>query len=448
MSVELIAILALVAIFAVATVVPINMGALGFVAAFVIGTIALDLTVDELVGGVEGTDATGFPSELVITLIGVTYLFAIARNNGSVDLIVRTAVRAVGGRVAAVPWVMFAVTGLLTAIGALGPAAVAIIAPIALGLATRYRISPLLMGMMVVHGAQAGGFSPISVYGVTVNTISAESGIVTAPIILFLASLLFNAAIGVLLSLWLGRDLFSRTVDADEDASRGSSAPAGGSSSEPDGTGTRTESRTASGPVTLQQATTLIGLLAVIVLALALELDIGFMAITLAVILALMSPTAHKAAVNQISWSTVLLIAGVLTFVSVLQAAGSVDYVGDGIASLGIPLLAALLLCYLGGVVSAFASSTAIIGVTIALAAPFLAAGDVNTIGLICALSVASTIVGVSPFSTNGALVIANTPESLDRDAFYKQVLGYSVAVTLIGPTVAWAAMVVVPGLF
>ncbi|CAN5235301.1 hypothetical protein BH24ACT12_BH24ACT12_16390 [soil metagenome] len=89
MSVELIAILALVAIFAVATVVPINMGALGFVAAFVIGTIALDLTVDELVGGVEGTDATGFPSELVITLIGVTYLFAIARNNGSVDLIVR-----------------------------------------------------------------------------------------------------------------------------------------------------------------------------------------------------------------------------------------------------------------------------------------------------------------------------------------------------------------------
>ncbi len=446
MSVELISIIALVVIFAIATVVPINMGALGFVAAFLIGTIALDLTIDELVGGVEGTDAVGFPADLVVTLIGVTYLFAIARNNGSVDLIVSTAVRAVGGRVAAVPWVMFAVTGLLTAIGALGPAAVAIIAPIALGLATRYQISPLLMGMMVIHGAQAGGFSPISVYGVTVNTISDESGIVTAPITLFFASLLFNAAIGVVLFLWLGRDLFSRTVDADEDAS-GTPAPAGGSS-QSGGTGTQTESTTSSGPVTLQQATTLIGLVALIVLTLTLELDIGFMAITLAVILALMSPTAHKAAVNQISWSTVLLIAGVLTFVSVLQAAGSVDYVGDGIASLGIPLLAALLQCYLGGVVSAFASSTAIIGVTIALAAPFLAAGDVNTIGLICALSVASTIVDVSPFSTNGALVIANTPESLDRDAFYKQVLGYGVAVTVIGPAVAWAAMVVVPGLF
>ena len=31
-----------------------------------------------------------------------------------------------------------------------------IIAPIALGFAFRYQISPLLMGLMVVHGAQAG----------------------------------------------------------------------------------------------------------------------------------------------------------------------------------------------------------------------------------------------------------------------------------------------------
>ena len=42
---------------------------------------------------------------------------------------------------------------------------------------------------------------------------------------------------------------------------------------------------------------------------------------------------------------------------------------------LGVPLLIALLLCYIGGIVSAFASSTAIIGVAIPLAVPFLQAG-------------------------------------------------------------------------
>ena len=71
-----------------------------------------------------------------------------------------------------------------------GPAAVAIIAPIALGFAARYKINALLMGMMVIHGAQAGGFSPISVYGVTVNTITADAGLVDSPLALFLQQIL------------------------------------------------------------------------------------------------------------------------------------------------------------------------------------------------------------------------------------------------------------------
>ena len=161
MSPEIVTIIGLVVIFAIATVLPINMGALAFTAAFIIGTLSVGLTTDDILAG--------FPAELVLTLIGVTYLFAIAQNNGTVDLLVRGAVRLVGGHVAAIPWIMFFVTALLTAIGALSPAAVAIIAPIALTFAARHGINPLLMGMMVIHGAQGGGFSPISVYGVTVN---------------------------------------------------------------------------------------------------------------------------------------------------------------------------------------------------------------------------------------------------------------------------------------
>ena len=53
----------------------------------------------------------GISGDLNHTLVGVTYLFAIARNNGTVDLIARKAVQAVGGRVVLIPWVMFGVTG-------------------------------------------------------------------------------------------------------------------------------------------------------------------------------------------------------------------------------------------------------------------------------------------------------------------------------------------------
>jgi di/tricarboxylate transporter len=459
MSTELIPILALAVMFIAATVLPVNMGALGFVAAFVVGTVFVGMSTDDIIGG--------FPSELFLTLVGVTYLFAIAQNNGTVDLMVRGAVRLVRGRVALIPWVMFGITGVLTAVGALGPAAVAIIAPIALGFASRYKINALLMGMMVIHGAQAGGFSPISVYGVTVNSITAKAGLVDSPLALFLGSLLFNAAIGVLLFVFLGgRSLIGRHVDdhhPEVSETSGSGSPGsepngtngGGAPSAPKGGGsTATKSRVstsavaetkpAAPAVTFEQIATLVGIGALALFALVLDLDIGFVSMTVAVVLALLSPKAQKGAISQISWSTVLLIGGVLTFIGVLQEAGTVEYVGNAVAGLGMPLLVALLLCYIGAIVSAFASSTAILGATIPLAVPFLLAGDVGAVGVIVALAISSTIVDVSPFSTNGALVLANA-QGVDRDRFYKQILKYSALVVAIGPLVAWAVLVV-PG--
>jgi len=452
MPLELIPILALIAMFVAATLLPINMGTLGFVAAFLVGTLAVRMNTDDIIAG--------FPSDLFLTLVGVTYLFAIAQNNGTVDLMIRGAVRLVRGRVAFIPWVMFGITGVLTAMGALGPAAVAIIAPIALGFAKQYKINALLMGMMVIHGAQAGGFSPISIYGVTVNNIVAKAELLNSPLSLFLGSLFFNAAIGVLLFVFLGgRSLIGRTVhdDIDSDGSTGGSPQpdgTGGPTRSDNGTGatatvTQTEPRVAVKPtpthsVTYDQVLTLIGLGALAVFSLILDLDIGFVSMTVAAVLALASPKAQKGAVSQISWSTVLLIGGVLTFVGVLQEAGSVEWVGNGVAKLGMPLLVALLLCYLGAIVSAFASSTAILGATIPLAVPLLLAGEVSPIGVVVALAISSTIVDVSPFSTNGALVLANA-QDVDRDRFYKQILKYSALVVAVGPLIAWATLVV-PG--
>ncbi|AMY53530.1 SLC13 family permease [Rhodococcoides fascians] len=454
MSTELIPIIALVVMFLAATVFPVNMGALGFVAAFFVGTIAVGMGTDDIIAG--------FPSSLFLTLVGITYLFAIAQNNGTVDLLVRGAVRLVGGRVALIPWVMFGITGVLTSIGALGPAAVAIVAPIALGFAARYKINALLMGMMVIHGAQAGGFSPISIYGVTVNNIAQKAGLVNSPLTLFLGSMLFNAAIGALLFMFLGgRALLGRSVH-DEDGTRpeGDSGGVGGGGSRTVMRGLGSSTPTPSGQtvtvenapplatavkaITFDQILTLVGLASLALFSLVLDLDVGFVSMTVAVVLALASPKAQKGAINQISWSTVLLIGGVLTFVGVLQEAGTVEYVGDAVARIGIPLLVALLLCYIGAIVSAFASSTAILGVTIPLAVPFLLAGEVGAIGVIVALSIASTIVDVSPFSTNGALVLANA-QDIDRDVFYKQILKYSALVVVVGPLIAWAVLVV-PG--
>jgi hypothetical protein len=68
-------------------------------------------------------------------------------------------------------------------------------------------------------------------------------------------------------------------------------------------------------------------------------------------------------------------------------------------------------------------------------------------VGVVVALSVSSTIVDVSPFSTNGALVLANA-QDVDKDRFYKQILAYATIVVVAGPLLAWLTFVVVPSFF
>ncbi|NUR16514.1 MAG: hypothetical protein HOQ13_09410 [Dermatophilaceae bacterium] len=450
MGPEWVSIIALVALFVIGTLLPINMGALAYVAAWLVGVHALDLSEKEVLGGISG--------DLVLTLIGVTYLFAIAKNNGTVDLIVRSAVKAVGGRVALIPWVMFFVTALLTAIGAASPAACAIIGPIALGFAARYKIHPLLMGMFVVHGAQGGGFSPISIYGTITNSVMKENNLPSSEMTVFLASLGVNLAMAVILFFVLGgRRLMSQRADEfgdidDGDVDRGGvgGSAAGGASSHPSGGGTatatltRTPTREKLG-AKRDQVLTLVAFAAVAVVALVFDKNIGFVSITAAVILAMLSPIQHKDAVKQIAWPTVLLVAGVSTYAAVLTEAKAPEFVGNWAAGLGAVIIGALVLCYVGGVVSAFASSTALLPVIIPIAVPLIANGGIGAATFVAALAISSTIVDVSPFSTNGALMLANRPDTVSEPVYYKQILTYSVIVVLGGPLLVWAALIL-PG--
>jgi Na+/H+ antiporter NhaD/arsenite permease-like protein len=435
MGPEWVAILALIALFVIGTILPINMGALAYVAAWLVGMYSLHLDEKEILGGIS--------ADLVLTLIGVTYLFAIARNNGTVDLIVRSAVRAVGGRVALIPWVMFAVTAVLTGIGAASPAACAIVGPVALGFAARYRISPLMMGMFVVHGAQGGGFSPISIYGIITNSVMEDNGLPSSEITVFLASLVATLALALVLFLVLGgRELMQRRVDPDEPDTLDEDLHRGGAVVPARGTGATVTTGTLATGVRHDQVLTLVAFVGVALVALIFDKNIGFVSITAAVILAMLSPEQHKDAVKQIAWPTVLLVAGVTTYATILPAAGSPEFVGKWAAGLGVVVIGALVLCYVGGVVSAFASSTALLPVIIPIAIPIIVDGGISAGLFVAALAISSTIVDVSPFSTNGALMLANRPHTISEQVYYKQILTYSVIVVVVGPLLVWAALV------
>nr|WP_315598623.1 SLC13 family permease [uncultured Cupriavidus sp.] len=430
--------------FVIATVLPVNMGALAFVGAFLIGTFMAAMPAKTILAG--------FPADLFLTLVGITYLFAVAQNNGTVDWLVRMAVRAVGGRIAAIPWIMFGISAVLTSVGAVSPAAVAIIAPIALGFAARYNINPLMMGLMVVHGAQGGGFSPISIYGGITNKIVAKAGLPLNEMATAFASLGVNLLVALGLFVAFGGLRLMRASAQRQTAVAANGVTAinlpfqarAANGVTADGTtpgriGDRVEAEL---PGTPYQYLTVLGLVALAVLTLYLKLDIGFVSLSIAVLLTLVSPNMQKSALSQVSWPEIMLIVGVSTYVGVMEKMGTIDFVGHSVAGLASPMMAALLLCFVGAVVSAFASSTAVLGSLIPLAVPFLQQGsDVSAIGFIAAMAVSSTIVDVSPFSTNGALVLANA-QGVDRHAFFRKLMVYGAAVTVVAPVVLWFVFV------
>jgi di/tricarboxylate transporter len=436
-SQEVTSILVLVAIFAIGTLRPINMGLLGITAAFVVGSA---------VGVAEDDIFAGFPGDLFIILVGVTYLFAIANNNGTVDWLVHAAVRAVRGRVALIPWVMFGITAVLTAVGSVVPAAVAIVAPIALGFAVRYKINPVMMGLLVVNGATAGGFSPISIFGSIVNGVVERNDLAGNPTLLFFSSLIFNTLLSIVVFFMFGgRDLMNRRVDTDPEATerfKRSETPSG----QPTIAGGAVAIADDAPELNRDRILTLLGIAALVTLALmpGIDWDVGFVAVSIAVILSLAMPHATKGAAEKVAWPTVLLICGIVMYVALLEEMGTIDWLGEKVADVGTPLIAALLICFIGGAVSAFASTTGILGALIPLAVPFLAQGEIGAVGVIIALCIASSVVDSSPFSTSGALVVANSPDDR-RDFVYKKLLRWGMSMIIVAPVTAWAIFVL-PG--
>ena len=383
---------------------------------FLVGTIFVGESVNDMYGG--------FPVDLLVLLAGVTYLFAIVEKNGTLERVVLGAARLVKDRRALIPWMVFVVASLPAMAGALGSAGVALLAPLSLRLARRYGIDRRMIGLMVVHGAASGNFSPLNVLGAIVQQALARNGLEMSSSALFLANLAYNVALGaVIFVVFGGLRLTKREADVAE---------------RPADLAERVE-RPGLG---VDQGCTMLALLAVAVAALVFGLSIGFVALGAAAALHLVFPKSSAGADKKIAWDVVLLVCGIVTYVAALQRYGTVEAVGAGIAGLSTPLVTGLLICAVGAVTSAFASSAGILGAMIPLAVPLMARGDIGTTGLVVALAISATVVDATPFSTVGALVVANA-EDEERPLVYRGLLRWGATMVVTAPPLTWLIFIV-----
>lgn len=440
MSIEIIALIGLVAVFAISALRNVHMGALALVFAFLIGIGLVGESLDDVLGG--------FPVDALIILLGITYLFGLAHETGTIDWLVDRSLDLIGNRVALLPWGLWAIATLVACLGT-SHAAFAVV-PIAMTLAHSHRINSTMMGIAMSSAIVGGALAPTSIVGITVMSVARSADIPYNPALMFALSIVVNAlVVAVAFFLFGGRDLIERTRAAGKGGEAavgadGSGAGGGVSVDQRTEAPTRTERK----PLTAMQLLVLISIPLLIVsfflLTLAeVDINLGVIALVIAVAIALIDPTIGKTAMKRIDWNTILLLGGIITYVGVLTRLGAIDQLGEAARSVSSPLVAALVICVIAALVSAFASTIGIIGALVPLAVPLLVpGGGLEMTGFIYALAISASLVDCAPFGTTGATIVASTVEEHSARV-NRNLTRWGLSMVIIGPVVTLATMVV-----
>lgn len=417
MAVPVAALAIFVAAFALATARRAHLGIVMLPAAAATGVWVAGMPLRDVTGG--------FPVNILVLLVGVTYFFGIAQVNGTVDRLIVAVISRTGARPTALPVVFFLLAALASAMGS--PQAGLVLAPIGMPVARRAGIDAMLMAVALNSGISAGAFAPTSLFGIVTHRVARQAGIGLD------AFTLLAVAIGTNLVLLAAALVVFRRSPAEARALQASAFPIEPATAGPGG------AVTGHGFEPSQRATMacLIGLVVSIIgcAMWGLEPDIGITALAFGAALTLLYPSLGPRAFARIDWSSALVVGGIVTFVGVLQRVGAVDLLGRGALGLGSPMVSAVLVCAIAALVSAFASTTGVLAALVPLAVPVAASGEVAGWALIAALGVCATIVDASPFSNTGATLVASAAEN-ERPRLRSWLLRWGLAMVVAGPVI------------
>ncbi len=428
-SLAAISLTALLVALALSCTTTVNIGFLALVLAWIVGVYFGGMPAEQIIGG--------FPASLFLTLAGVTLLFAQAQVNGTLDRVAHRAVRGAAGAPGVVPFIFFALTCVLASIGPGHIAACALMAPLAMAAAGRYRIPAFLMAIMVANGASAGSLSPIAPTGVVVDGITTQMGLGDVRWTIYLNNFLAHTTIAFAGYLALGgwRILRRSRVEPAYVAAGGGlpvDAPPLVMPSETDAPG--------DAPLEWRHWLTCAVIVALVVGVIAFNLNVGLGAFTGAVILTLARAAEEKKAVAAMPWGVIMMVSGVTTLVTLLDRTGGMALFADFLGRLATPETSTAVAAFFSGVISLYSST---IGVVLPALLPTIPGliekmGGGDPLALVSSMIIGGHLVDVSPLSTLGALCLAAAPPGTDSRRLFNQLLAWGVSMTVVAAVVCW----------
>ncbi len=349
-------------------------------------SIALSLILARIAGISDKTVIGYFNNSLFIMLLGIMFLFCIAQNNRTLELLARKSILLCKGKTKLIPIVLFVLGAVISALGPGLISTTALISVLAMALAIETNVEPINFLLFGSLGAFAGGLSPITPTGIVAIEISGKNGIngVALPVAAWMfIIMLFCAAI-----LYFFVFKWHKYKDDEKN---------------------QTESAITYEKFKIEHIATLIGIVAVAVLSSVFSINIGLISFAVAVVLLLCKFSDEGAAIKAIPWNTLLMITGVGIMISLVTELGGIDLLSEGLKLLMGEKTATAIITVLAGMMSWVSSASGVVMPTLIPTVPGLAAeiAGTNPIALVIGITIGANAAAFSPLSSCGGLMLA-----------------------------------------
>lgn len=366
--------------------------ALGFAKKMNTGVVAVAFAlIASIVCGISDSELrSGFPTNMFLILFGTMFLFNIAQKTGTMALLSRKVIAAVGNASFLLPWVVFALAWVVSAVGA-GPApSIAIVALPAISLALELGVSPFLFAVMCEIGGCCGAAFPLATGGIVAESLiegwdwpSIQPAFTINALI---GHVLVCAVLYIILKGWKIRP--EKKIDR-HDVPKFSK----------------------------NQIMVLVGIVAFMALAFFSGYNVGICALIVALILIVLGVDneatgkriADKDIIKDLSWNTILLICGVSILMNVVSLTGGIDLIVAGLTSIMNKYTASPILGLASGIMSWFSTTTSVVMPTLIPTIPGIMEEIVGTNGMQLMSSLVNTsfAAALSPLSAGGGIVLA-----------------------------------------
>ena len=430
MNLAAVSLAALLQVILISCFTKLNVGVISIAMAWIIGVYLGGYKVEQI--------ASGFPVPLFVTLVGMTLLFSQAQNNGTLDKLAHHAVLGCRGNVGVMPIMFFLLAAALASAGPGNIASAALVAPIAMAVASRAGVPAFLMAIMVGNGANAGSLSPFAPTGIIANALMAKIGLHGLEWRSFLANFAAHAFVALLgYFAFGGFRLFAMRSDPVAEQSRAAVTAGGATMTQAAASAVRPIQE----PFQRNNWITLAAIAALLLSVIFLHANVGMGAFLAAVILGLLRAADHSQAIQKIPWNVVLMVCGVTVLIALLERTQGLALFTDLLVRVSTRQSVTAVVAFVTGLVSVYSSTSGVVLPAFLPTVPGLATSlGANPGSIALSINVGAHLVDVSPLSTIGALCIAGNPAHLDTRRLFNAMLAWGLSMSVVGAILCYLA--------